>query len=592
MQWSLVLLVLMGQCLFLVCPLHVYHFIKETKTWEEAQRYCREHYTDLATVYDMNDTQRLNDSVNTGEAWIGLHSNIRQENRVWHWSLPGVEVTKYFWAQQEPNDNDGTDNCVVIKNNEWHDHRCSHKRAFICYDEKPSGEQYIFHHYKRTWSEAQKHCRENHIDLVSGLHQLRDKNLKSQINDCRRRNDVYWIGLFRDGWRWSDGSNASFRDWESINNDNSKKCAVTLLQNKKWDSRDCGEKRSFFCYKEENMTLIKEPKTWEEAQRYCRENYTDLATVYDMNDTQRLSDSVNTDEAWIGLYNIPGKENRVWHWSLPEVEATVKEFWAGGQPDDIGGCHNCVAMHHNGWNDLECSDERAFICNDEKQYIFHDDKKTWSEAQEYCREKHTDLVSGLHQLVDRKLRSEIQNQKNKNSFYWIGLFTDGWGWSDGSKASFRNWKSFEDDNSKKCAVTLLPSQKWDSRDCDKKKPFFCYKEENMILIKEKKTWEEASDYCIKNHRGLVSITDSSQQRWAAEKAKEADTGYVWLGLRYTCVLDLWFWVNDELVCYKNWASDEEPVEWCDRAVAMSKGEGHEWHTKADNEKFNFICALH
>uniref|UniRef100_A0A671XGM8 C-type lectin domain-containing protein n=1 Tax=Sparus aurata TaxID=8175 RepID=A0A671XGM8_SPAAU len=321
-----------------VCPLHVYHFIKETKTWEEAQRYCREHYTDLATVYDMNDTQRLNDSVNTGEAWIGLHSNIRQENRVWHWSLPGVEVTKYFWAQQEPNDNDGTDNCVVIKNNEWHDHRCSHKRAFICYDEK--------------------------------------------------------------------------------------------------------------------------------------------------------------------------------------------------------------------------------------QYIFHDDKKTWSEAQEYCREKHTDLVSGLHQLVDRKLRSEIQNQKNKNSFYWIGLFTDGWGWSDGSKASFRNWKSFEDDNIKNGTLVIV------------------------IRKNPSSTWEEASDYCIKNHRGLVSITDSSQQRWAAEKAKEADTGYVWLGLRYTCVLDLWFWVNDELVCYKNWASDEEPVEWCDRAVAMSKGEGHEWHTKADNEKFNFICALH
>ena len=117
-------------------------------------------------------------------------------------------------------------------------------------------------------------------------------------------------------------------------------------------------------------------------------------------------------------------------------------------------------------------------------------------------------------------------------------------------------------------------------------------EENMILIKEKKTWEEASDYCIKNHRGLVSITDSSQQRWAAMKAKEADTDHVWLGLRYTCVLDLWFWVNDELVCYKNWASDKEPGEDCDRAVAMSKGEGHKWHTKADTEEFNFICALH
>ena len=116
-------------------------------------------------------------------------------------------------------------------------------------------------------------------------------------------------------------------------------------------------------------------------------------------------------------------------------------------------------------------------------------------------------------------------------------------------------------------------------------------EENMILIKESKTWGEASDYCIQHHRGLVSITDPYQQTWAAEKAKEANTDSVWLGLRYTCVLDLWFWVNDELLCYKNWASGEEPVEGCDRAVAMSRGGGNKWHTKNDTESFNFICAL-
>uniref|UniRef100_A0A671XN92 C-type lectin domain-containing protein n=1 Tax=Sparus aurata TaxID=8175 RepID=A0A671XN92_SPAAU len=126
--------VVLGQCLFLVCPLHVYHFIKEPKTWKEAQRYCRENYTDLATVYDMNDTQRLSDSVNTGEAWIGLHNDVGQDNRVWHWSLPGVEVTKYFWADNQPNDKNGIENCVVIKNNKWYDTACSDKRAFICYD--------------------------------------------------------------------------------------------------------------------------------------------------------------------------------------------------------------------------------------------------------------------------------------------------------------------------------------------------------------------------------------------------------------------------------------------------------------------------
>ena len=108
-------------------------------------------------------------------------------------------------------------------------------------------------------------------------------------------------------------------------------------------------------------------------------------------------------------------------------------------------------------------------------YVIHHDKKNWSEAQRHCREKHTDLVSGLDQLLDKKFRSKIQN--HGNSFHWIGLFRDSWRWSDGSNASFRNWKSFKDDNSKKCAVTLLPSQKWESRACDQKRPFFCYRGE-------------------------------------------------------------------------------------------------------------------
>ena len=115
-----------------------------------------------------------------------------------------------------------------------------------------------------------------------------------------------------------------------------------------------------------------------------------------------------------------------------------------------------------------------------KKYRIHSEKN-WSEAQRHCREKHTDLVSGLDQLQDNNLMSEIQ--KFEVDFWWIGLFRDSWRWSDGSNASFRNWKSFKDDNSKKCAVTLLPSQKWESCACNQKRPFFCYRGEfNKVVL--------------------------------------------------------------------------------------------------------------
>lgn len=41
--------------------------------------------------------------------------------------------------------------------------------------------------------------------------------------------------------------------------------------------------------------------------------------------------------------------------------------------------------------------------------------------------------------------------------------------------------------------------------------------------------------------------------WVAARAKRASTSHVWLGLRHTCTVDLWFWVSREGTCYHNWA---------------------------------------
>ncbi|KAJ4949608.1 hypothetical protein JOQ06_021118 [Pogonophryne albipinna] len=122
--------------------------------------------------------------------------------------------------------------------------------------------------------------------------------------------------------------------------------------------------------------------------------------------------------------------------------------------------------------------------------------------------------------------------------------------------------------------------------CSRIFKFICY--DKVILIKENKTWDEALTYCRENYRDLVSITDSHQQKLVEKKAKMADTAFVWLGMRYTCTLDLWFWVSDRLVCYHNWAP-EEKIEGCDRATAM-KRDG-KWYERREGESLNFICAL-
>uniref|UniRef100_A0A3Q3KYA1 C-type lectin domain-containing protein n=1 Tax=Labrus bergylta TaxID=56723 RepID=A0A3Q3KYA1_9LABR len=131
-----------GQCFLVTCHHIEYHLIEEAKTWDEAQRYCKEKYTDLATVSDMTDMKRLREIVNTQEAWIGLQSNPGQANRRWHWSLPGTQGValsdlETYFHNKEPNDhNNILENCVQIRIKRLNDATCDKNNKFICFNGK------------------------------------------------------------------------------------------------------------------------------------------------------------------------------------------------------------------------------------------------------------------------------------------------------------------------------------------------------------------------------------------------------------------------------------------------------------------------
>ncbi|XP_022609150.1 fucolectin-5-like isoform X2 [Seriola dumerili] len=114
------------------------------------------------------------------------------------------------------------------------------------------------------------------------------------------------------------------------------------------------------------------------------------------------------------------------------------------------------------------------------------------------------------------------------------------------------------------------------------------KESPFVLINQSKTWEEALHYCRDNDMDLASILDEKDQVWAELEAKKANSPHVWLGLRYTCTLDFWFWIEDHDLNYNCFKG--EKVNECGMSVAMDvKGE-HFWSSKPDTEKFNFICT--
>uniref|UniRef100_A0A3B3UVS8 C-type lectin domain-containing protein n=1 Tax=Poecilia latipinna TaxID=48699 RepID=A0A3B3UVS8_9TELE len=100
-----------------------------------------------------------------------------------------------------------------------------------------------------SWQEAQSYCRENHTDLISGTKQIEDEEVKKLMNSSDSKS---YIGLFRDTWRWSDGSSFSFRHWnKNFNNSKSVsgQCAMTVFEDGgRWKNVNCAERKPFICY--------------------------------------------------------------------------------------------------------------------------------------------------------------------------------------------------------------------------------------------------------------------------------------------------------------------------------------------------------
>ncbi|XP_036452781.1 macrophage mannose receptor 1-like [Colossoma macropomum] len=236
-----------------------------------------------------------------------------------------------------------------------------------------------------------------------------------------------------------------------------------------------------------------------------------------------------------------------------------------------------------------------------RQFHVVNENKNWTDAQKYCREKYTDLVTIKSQEEMNVLIAFLNGTADLS---WIGLRqniqqnTTSWIWSDGSNSTYTYWKTGEPDNpvGDNC-VTLWrsPEYTWNDAGCKWSNPFICYKAHGLplILIKEEKTWWEALRYCRENHVDLVSVHTEKIQHWVETEIDYGSTANVWMGLRHTCAQKFWFWVSGSTICYQNWApGNGTGVEDCsggERSGAVQSG-SKKWVSLPENQRLNFICT--
>ncbi|XP_038154342.1 C-type mannose receptor 2-like [Cyprinodon tularosa] len=192
--------------------------------------------------------------------------------------------------------------------------------------------------------------------------------------------DGAWIGLYDDvdSWRWSysepnfyqDGE-AEFRNWVSgePNNGNGDEPCGGMRVTGEWFDVRCEESMKLVCSdvqgRNASFIFIDQNKKWADAQSFCREHHTDLASVRSTSELEQIKELLQSEgenQVWIGLYRNS--------WTWVDGSSFSYDHWASSEPN--GPVDNCVAaaMDDGGkWEDWDCSSAIPFFCYGEMKLV-------------------------------------------------------------------------------------------------------------------------------------------------------------------------------------------------------------------------------
>ncbi|XP_040909775.1 putative C-type lectin domain family 20 member A [Toxotes jaculatrix] len=211
----------------------------------------------------------------------------------------------------------------------------------------------------KNWTEAQSYCREHFVDLATIETAEEWDRVKTIFNSSGQR---AWIGLYNDvkDWKWSLNDTYLDRevgDWlgSQVDNYQGLEWCVEMQDTGALNDVSCSYLRRSMCYDEstnEHIPVI-EPMTWVSAQQNCRDKYTDLTSIRDEQEKEKIRSMISGYSYWIGLHRLG------WTWSDPSDSSL--HFWLNTEPS--GGQESCVWASPEGWADHPCDVKYPFICS-------------------------------------------------------------------------------------------------------------------------------------------------------------------------------------------------------------------------------------
>ncbi|XP_072316770.1 macrophage mannose receptor 1-like [Eucyclogobius newberryi] len=430
---SIYLLFISGFCV-LSLGSSEFHLINMTKSYADAKSYCREIHTDLATIHNFSEMNELINLVsdNTARAWIGLEI---ADKRTWHWSLPAHPLDFTNWKEGTPQGNDQDACAAMDENGKWFENDCNTKRSFVCHSD---GGSHIYVADSESWRNAQNYCRSLSTDLVSILSAEENAVVSNMSQNV-------WVGLFKDPWKWSDGSNSSFRYWANYqpNYLEGQDCVTAIFKNSgKWNDVKCPGKKKFIC-QGANKELTTLQTTTQGSTKV-----TYLSTRYNI-----------TSEGIIVTFHFTLDKNST------NVSSTAGPTTEGTSASSSTSQPVTLAPHSNAPGNL----------------VLIQQNLTWVEAIAYCRRNYIDLIHISTEDIQMKVAEKVKNATTPH--VWIGLkYTCGskiWFWTESSSGCYQNWAPQQGhEGTYSCGVTgaiqATGRQQWVGLPQSEKLNFLCY----------------------------------------------------------------------------------------------------------------------
>lgn len=181
------------------------------------------------------------------------------------------------------------------------------------------------------------------------------------------------------------------------------------------------------------------------------------------------------------------------------------------------------------WHSGPCSNKKHFYCSFTDRIEHFRISKSWNNASQYCHSFSGQLVN-MHPINASSLNMTgwIGGYERDNVWKWVGNFTP----------SVTNWAPNEP-QSKDCATYDADSNIYLRTSCSERFNPFCL-HDNLLVVKENKTWEEALNYCFalnacnrnmphcQDTYNLLSLDEESDYSYIRDRIYRATTTEVWL----------------------------------------------------------------